>query len=105
MIGLIRMVVSLTVDFHRQPRGGAIDVQNVRTRRVLAAKLQPAEGLVFQAKPQPGFRRRHAPPEFSRPSIGYALRLHPYIFRARAPGPSTAFGGPPPHVVGRKLWL
>ena len=39
----VRMIVALSVDLDRQPRFGAVEVENIGTDRVLSSELQAAE--------------------------------------------------------------
>ena len=45
------MLVALPIHFDRQLRGGAVEVQNVRSDRMLSAKLQTCQSFPAKADP------------------------------------------------------
>ncbi len=51
MLNPVGVFVACTVDFHRQSGLGAVEIENVRSDRVLASEFEAAQGLPTQADP------------------------------------------------------
>jgi hypothetical protein len=68
--------VHRSIDFDREFRGGAIEVEHVRTERVLTADFV-AEAAGSDGFPQDDLGRRHVPPEAAgaQDSVGSTLHM------------------------------
>src|SRR5579871_5921771 len=82
------------VHFDREPRCGAVEVQDIAPRRMLTAVFEAARALA-QFAPEQAFRKRHLTAEFTRPLEGFAgsgdhLRFSEMpVDPARAPPPAS----------------
>jgi hypothetical protein len=76
VLHLSRCIVGVTVDFDRETRGGAIEVEDVRSNRVLSAKAQSRELALPQGLPQNDFRQAHFLPQFARSFESPDRRAH-----------------------------
>ena len=102
-VRVVTHAVDHAIHLNGKPRIGAIEIQNIRATRVLAAEFQSA-GPFAQLTPEQDFRQRHFAPQLSRPADTASARFRRNVFEHRFP-PSVSLREPPPRDELGEEWV